>query len=139
MQEHLGEIDGKKVVYVGDGNNIVHSWLRLAARLPFHFVCCCPEGYEPDEDTVALARAAGVGTVEVSHDPQEAVRGADVLYTDVWASMGQKEEAAQRRKDFAGFMARRPRHLQLHAIPMRVPLSAPIHSRAWKAQCIGFI
>jgi ornithine carbamoyltransferase len=69
MQENLGEIDNKTVVYVGDGNNIVHSWLRLVARIPFKFVCCCPEGYEPDAATMALANA-GAGSAEVSHDPQ---------------------------------------------------------------------
>ena len=74
VQEKLGSVDGKKVVYVGDGNNIVHSWLRLAARLPFHFVCCCPAGYEPDAETVKLVEQAGVGTVEVSHEPMEAVK-----------------------------------------------------------------
>lgn len=105
IQEKLGSIDGKKVVYVGDGNNIVHSWLRLAAMLPFEFVCCCPEGYEPDAATVDIAQA-GAGTVRIEHDPMEAVRGADAIYTDVWASMGQKDEAAQRRKDFEGFMVR---------------------------------
>ena len=110
IQEKLGSIEGKKVVYVGDGNNIVHSWLRLAAVLPFEFVCCCPEGYEPDAATVAIAEA-GAGTVRVEHDPMQAVRGADAIYTDVWASMGQKEEAAQRRRDFDGFMVRPRRRL----------------------------
>lgn len=103
IQEKCGEIDGKKVVYVGDGNNIVHSWLRLVAQLPFHFVCCCPDGYSPDAATVALAEA-GAGTVDIVHDPMDAVKGADVIYTDVWASMGQKDEAEQRQKDFKGFM-----------------------------------
>ena len=59
LQESLGTIEGKKVVYVGDGNNIVHSWLRLAACLPFHFVCCCPEGYTPDQDTTDLVSRSG--------------------------------------------------------------------------------
>lgn len=91
------------MVYVGDGNNIVHSWLLLAAVIPFHFVCACPEGFEPDEQTVARARSAGISHIEITNDPKEAVRGADVVYTDVWASMGQKEEAAYRREQFKGF------------------------------------
>lgn len=91
------------MVYVGDGNNIVHSWLLLAAVIPFHFVCACPEGFEPDEQTVAKARSAGISHIEITNDPKEAVRGADVVYTDVWASMGQKEEAAYRRERFKGF------------------------------------
>ena len=94
--------DGQ-VVYVGDGNNIVHSWLRLAAVVPFHFVCACPVGFEPDAATVERARATGLSTIEISHDPYEAVKGADVVYADVWASMGQKEEAEERMKVFKGF------------------------------------
>lgn len=90
-------------MYVGDGNNMVHSWLRLAAVLPFHFVCACPRGYEPDAATVERARRAGVSKVEISHDPTEAVKGADVIYADVWASMGQKEDAENRKKVFQGF------------------------------------
>jgi ornithine carbamoyltransferase len=101
--EHMGRIDNLKIVYVGDGNNIVHSWLRLASRLPIEFTCACPQGYEPDADTVALARAAGLSGIEISHDPGTAVRGADVIYTDVWASMGQKHEFEERVKRFQGF------------------------------------
>jgi ornithine carbamoyltransferase len=101
--EHRGRLDDLKIVYVGDGNNIVHSWLRLAQRLPLHFVCACPEGYAPDPQTVAQTRQAGISTVEISHDPKRAVKGADVVYTDVWASMGQKDQAAERKARFAGF------------------------------------
>ncbi|KAK9823522.1 hypothetical protein WJX72_003367 [[Myrmecia] bisecta] len=100
--EELGRLEGTKVVYVGDGNNIVHSWIRLAAKFPFEFVCACPEGFEPDPATVELANRAGAA-VSISHDPMDAVRNADVIYTDVWASMGQKEEAAERKKRFQGF------------------------------------
>lgn len=101
--ESVGRLEGVKVVYVGDGNNIVHSWLRLAAVVPFHFVCACPVGFEPDAATVERARATGLSTIEISHDPYEAVKGADVVYADVWASMGQKEEAEERMKVFKGF------------------------------------
>lgn len=101
--ENLGRLDGVKVVYVGDGNNIVHSWLRLAAVIPFHFVCCCPKGFEPDAKTVEDVRRIGISKVEISHSPEEAVRGADVVYADVWASMGQKEEAEERFRIFQGF------------------------------------
>ena len=103
IQEHLPGQEKIKVVYLGDGNNIVHSWLRLAMRLPLHFSCCCPQGYEPDADTVAEARGAGISTIEVLHDPQTAVADADVIYTDVWASMGQKDEAEAREKVFAPY------------------------------------
>jgi ornithine carbamoyltransferase len=75
----------------------------LAAVVPFHFVCACPKGFEPDAKTVEKARKAGISKIEISNDPKEAVRGADVVYSDVWASMGQKEEAAYRRQVFKGF------------------------------------
>ncbi|XP_074281494.1 ornithine transcarbamylase, chloroplastic [Silene latifolia] len=103
MIEHVGSIEGTKVVYVGDGNNIVHSWLLLAAVIPFHFVCACPKGFEPDQKTVEKARAAGISKIEITNDVKDAVIGADVVYSDVWASMGQKEEAEHRRKVFQGF------------------------------------
>ncbi|XP_015071373.1 ornithine carbamoyltransferase, chloroplastic [Solanum pennellii] len=101
--EHVGQLEGTKVVYIGDGNNIVHSWLLLASVIPFHFVCACPKGFEPDEETVKKAQDAGISKIEITNDPKEAIRGADVVYSDVWASMGQKEEAAQRRQVFQGF------------------------------------
>ncbi|KAK4771036.1 hypothetical protein SAY87_031568 [Trapa incisa] len=101
--EHIGQLEGAKVVYVGDGNNIVHSWLLLAAVVPFHFVCACPKGFEPDERTVEKARQAGISKIEITNDVREAVRGADIVYSDVWASMGQKEEAPYRHQVFQGF------------------------------------
>ena len=101
--EHLENIDNIKIVYMGDGNNIVHSWLHLAMRFPLEFVCCCPEGYEPDKKTVDDAKAAGISKIEISHNPAEAVKDADMIYTYVWASMGQKEEAEEREKIFKPF------------------------------------
>ena len=101
--EHLGNIDNIKIVYMGDGNNIVHSWLHLAMRFPLEFVCCCPKGYEPDEKTIQDAKAAGISKIEISHSPADAVKDADMIYTDVWASMGQKEEAEEREKIFRPF------------------------------------
>ncbi|CAO2837814.1 unnamed protein product [Amaranthus hypochondriacus] len=101
--EHIGGIEGTKVVYVGDGKNIVHSWLLLAAVIPFHFVCACPKGFEPDQKTVQMAQQAGISKIEINNDPKEAFIGADVVYFDVWASMRQKEKAEYRRKVFQGF------------------------------------
>jgi ornithine carbamoyltransferase len=101
--EHRGHLNDLKVVYVGDGNNIVHSWLRLARRLPFHFVCACPQDYQPDARTFADTRQAGLSQVEISHDPIAAVKDADIVYTDVWASMGKKDEAEERKARFQGF------------------------------------
>ena len=94
--------DNLKIVYVGDGNNIVNSWMRLAAILPFEFVCVCPEGYAPDGDTMKFANDASISNVLVSHS-LDAVQNADVIYTDVWASMGQKEEIDERIKIFSPF------------------------------------
>jgi ornithine carbamoyltransferase len=103
IREHRGHLDDLKIVYVGDGNNVAHSWIRLAARLPFHLVITCPEGYLPDGETVSLAKKAGLSTIEISHDPQTAVKGANIVYTDVWASMGQEDELAERIERFKGF------------------------------------
>ena len=101
--EHRETLDDLKITYVGDGNNIVHSWLALSMRIPFQFTIACPESYKPDLGMVDTAKNVGLSTIEISHEPTEAVKHADVIYTDVWASMGQKEEAEQRRKEFAGF------------------------------------
>ena len=101
--EHLGDIDNTRIVYMGDGNNIVHSWLHLAMRFPLEFICCCPEDYKPDQKTVDQALKAGISKINISHNPKEAVSNADIVYTDVWASMGQKEEALEREKIFSNF------------------------------------
>jgi ornithine carbamoyltransferase len=102
IRERLGRLEGVRVVYLGDGNNVCASLMVAAARLGSSFVAATPAGYEPDERAVAVARSSG-GEVEVVHDPAEAVRGADVLYTDVWTSMGQEEERERRLRDLAGF------------------------------------
>ena len=101
--EHKGNLDNLKICYMGDGNNIVHSWLQLASRLPMDFVCCGPEGFEPDLETVKMVEDSASSSFHLSHDPISAVRDADVIYTDVWASMGQKEEATEREKVFAPY------------------------------------
>tara|TARA_B100000029_G_scaffold6452_1_gene6973 strand:- start:236 stop:847 length:612 start_codon:yes stop_codon:yes gene_type:complete len=101
--EHRKNLDNLKVTYIGDGNNIVHSWLMLAMRIPFHFAVACPEGFEPDQELVKKVQSQGLSTIEILNDPYLAVKDSDVVYTDVWASMGQKEEAEQRRKLFSKF------------------------------------
>ena len=101
--EHKGNLDNLKICYMGDGNNIVHSWLQLASRLPMDFVCCGPEGFEPDLETVKMVEDSASSSFHLSQDPISAVRDADVIYTDVWASMGQKEEATEREKVFAPY------------------------------------
>jgi len=96
VREHLGRIAGTKVAFIGDGNNMVHSWMDAAARLDFELVVACPPGYEPDP---AITAEAG-SRVTITHDVAAAARGADVLYTDVWTSMGQEAEAEHRRRVF---------------------------------------
>lgn len=102
MYEHIYYIP-PQIAYVGDGNNVVHSWLELASLFPIQFTCASPKGFEPDAKTVEKARQAGASKIVITNDPKEAVKGADIVYTDVWASMGQKEEVAKRREAFKGF------------------------------------
>jgi ornithine carbamoyltransferase len=92
--------DSTKVVFIGDGNNMVNSWLEPAEKMPFHFVLACPTGYEPDQNILARVIKAGVSKIEIVRDPREAAEGADVLYTDVWVSMGQEAERDERLEVF---------------------------------------
>ncbi len=101
IYEHRGNLDNCKVVFVGDGNNIVNSWLKLASIFPLDFTCLCPKGFEPDTSTVEDAQKFNLSTIKITNNIHEAVRGADVIYTDVWASMGQKEEVESREKIFS--------------------------------------
>jgi ornithine carbamoyltransferase len=102
IRERFGRFQGLKVVYLGDGNNVCASLMVACARLGTDFVAATPPGYEPNEEAVRIAREAG-GRVELKEDPQAAVEGADVLYTDVWTSMGQDDERERRLKDLAGY------------------------------------
>ena len=102
IRQHLGTIEGKKVAWIGDGNNMANSWINAAYRLGFELVLACPEGYEPDK--AILDRAQSVANVRVVRDPSEAAQGADVVNTDVWASMGQEDEQAIREKAFEGYI-----------------------------------
>src|SRR5919199_1112020 len=102
IRERFGRLEGLKVVYLGDGNNVCASLMVACAKLGANFVAATPRDYRPDEEVVELARAEG-GEVELTDDPREAVRGADVLYTDVWTSMGQDDEREQRLRDLAGY------------------------------------
>ncbi len=101
--EHRGHLKDLKITYIGDGNNITNSWINLAARLPMHLVISCPGGYEADQATLENAKKANLSKIEYITDPKEAVKDADVVYTDVWASMGQEDEAAERKKVFAPY------------------------------------
>ncbi|MCC6319616.1 MAG: ornithine carbamoyltransferase [Gemmatimonadaceae bacterium] len=101
VRQHLGGIDDKVIAWVGDGNNMANSWLNAAWRLGFELRLACPEGYEPDAELLARARAGA--RVTLVRDPREAVEGAHVVNTDVWASMGQEEEQAVRQRAFARY------------------------------------
>jgi ornithine carbamoyltransferase len=115
VKENRGNLKELKIAYVGDGNNIVHSWLNLAHQLPMHLMVACPENYSPDAQTVSRAQNSGKSTIEVVHDPKAAVRDADVVYTDVWASMGKKHELEERKKQFKGYTV--TQELMSHAKP----------------------
>lgn len=102
-RERLGTVDGLVVAWIGDGNNMAHSWIEAASILGFELRIACPAGYEPKQAFLAEAAARGRGRVVVTNDPNEAATGANVVTTDVWASMGQEEEAQQRIRAFAGY------------------------------------
>jgi len=97
--EHRGKIEGKTIAWIGDGNNMCHSYINAARQFDFQLRIATPTGYEPDAD---IMQAAG-DRIHLCHDPMEAVAGADMVATDVWASMGQEEEQRQREKSFADF------------------------------------
>jgi len=102
IRERFGRLEGLKVVYLGDGNNVCASLMVACAKLGMDFVAATPADYRPEQEAVRIAREAG-GSVELVEDPRAAVEGADVLYTDVWTSMGQEEERERRLRDFAGY------------------------------------
>jgi len=102
IRERFGGLPGLRVAYLGDGNNVCASLMVACAKLGADFVTATPPGYRPEERVVELARAAG-GNVELTDDPRAAARGADVLYTDVWTSMGQEAERERRLRDLAGY------------------------------------
>ncbi len=126
LREHLGNLRGRRLVFVGDGNNVAASLLLAGASVGMHVRVVCPERYAPDADVVRRARVLGARTgarIEVTHDPATGVAGADAVYTDVWASMGQEDETEVRRPIFLPFRVTRrmleaaPEALVLHCLP----------------------
>ena len=129
LREKFGELRGRKLAFVGDGNNVAHSLMLSAARLGMDYALGCPNGFDPDPEVVAqaegLAAIAG-GSIEIVHDAASAVRGAHAIYTDVWASMGQEDQAAQRQAAFQAFqvndelMAKtEPDAIFMHCLPAK--------------------
>jgi len=122
VQQHLGGYAGKKVAWIGDGNNMANSWLDAAALLGFELRLACPEGYEPDH--AVYERARKLTRTLITEDTDEAAEGADVVTTDVWASMGQEGEAEKRKLAFKGYVVdqalmklARPDAIFLHCLP----------------------
>lgn len=128
IREHKGKLAGLKLAFIGDGNNMAHSLMNGGARMGMHVAVACPDGYQPDAAVLAQAQAAAAesgGSVAVLADPMAAAAGADVIYTDVWASMGQEAEKAEREKIFGGvyqvndelMAAANPGAMVLHCLP----------------------
>jgi ornithine carbamoyltransferase len=127
LREEFGGFEGLRVAFIGDGNNVCHSLMQAAGYLGFTLAVATPEGYEPDTAILEATQAKGApygGGVELGHSPEAAVRGADAVYTDVWASMGQEKERQERARAFAGYrvddalMARAAsRAIFLHCLP----------------------
>lgn len=106
VQERFGTLQGLRLAYVGDGNNMANSLLIGCVKMGMEILMCTPPGFMPDADVLAYVQQLGSttgGRVEISHEPLSAAKGAHVLYTDVWVSMGQETETAERRKAFTGF------------------------------------
>ena len=107
VKEYKSDYKNVKIAWVGDGNNVAHSWINAAAVLGLNLVLACPDGYSPNKDVMEMALDRGVGNIVVTSDPVEAVKNADVIYTDVWASMGQEKEQDRRKSVFEAFQVDR--------------------------------
>jgi ornithine carbamoyltransferase len=103
IKEKKGSYDKLKIAYIGDGNNIANSWIEAAAKLPIKLALACPEGYDPDRKITAMGKKESKEGITLYRDPLEAARNADVLYTDVWVSMGQESENKERKKIFKNY------------------------------------
>jgi ornithine carbamoyltransferase len=129
LKEQYGDLRGLKVAFAGDGNNVAHSLMLTAARLGANFAIGCPAGYEPKAAVVAKARelaAPSGATITVTNDPEKAVREADAVYTDVWASMGQEGQLEQRRREFQPYQVNetlfakaKPTAVFMHCLPAK--------------------
>jgi ornithine carbamoyltransferase len=108
IMEHRGHLNDLTVAFIGDANNVARSWINAASKLSFKFILASPPGYSVEKEFTQRALGGSTDRYEEIHDPFTAVKEADVLYSDVWASMGQEAEAAKRKKDFAAFQINRP-------------------------------
>jgi len=129
LREHFGDLKGRKVAFIGDGNNVAHSLMLTSLRLGADFAIGCPEGYTPDPDIVAQAEglaAVSGASLLITHDTAQALAGAHAVYTDVWASMGQEQELFKRKKSFHAFQVgdelfaqARPDAIFMHCLPAK--------------------
>jgi ornithine carbamoyltransferase len=103
IKEHLGRLEGVKIAYIGDGNNVARSLAFVCAKLGMKMVIAVPAGYELDAETIKTANQISAGSVKQTNEPKQAVGGADIIYTDTWVSMGQENEKKKRLKAFKGF------------------------------------
>jgi ornithine carbamoyltransferase len=103
IKEKKGSYDKLKITYIGDGNNVANTWIEAAARLPIKLALACPEGYDPDMQIMAKGKKDSKEGITLYRDPLEAAKNADVLYTDVWVSMGQESEQEKRKKIFRNY------------------------------------
>jgi len=122
--EKKGKVDGIRIAYLGDGNNVANSWLNAATRIQLDLRIGTAPGCEPDREILERAQSSPLSKVSLTYDPQEAVKGADVIYTDVWASMGQKEKSAEKAQLLKGFQVNsellgyaHPQSLVMHCLP----------------------
>ena len=122
--EFKGGYEKLKIAWVGDGNNVANSWINAAAVLGLNLVLACPEGYEPDPDILEISLARNSGSITLVSDPHEAVKNTDVIYTDVWASMGQEDEHSKRKRIFKPYQVTEdlvkqasPEVIVMHCLP----------------------
>jgi ornithine carbamoyltransferase len=129
LSERFGDLRGLRLAFVGDGNNVAHSLMLTALRMGVNFSMATPRGYQPHPEVVACARnvaAVSGATLSITNDPEAAVAGANAVYTDVWASMGQESEAEKRRRDFTPYQVNEklfaqasPNAIFLHCLPAK--------------------
>jgi ornithine carbamoyltransferase len=122
--ERKNDFQGIKVAWLGDGNNVAHSWIEAACLFPFNLILACPQGFEPNQEIWNRAKKEAGARISLTDNPIEAVQNAQVINTDVWASMGQEDQAAERIQRFKGFQlnktllsSAKPDCLVLHCLP----------------------